>query len=100
MILSGIGTHIYNEKQEKIMKAEMERERRLLGYADPDADDDEEEQLLHDDGGSGVESELGEIVREVALLSGDSGAEGDDERAESRDTTSPLQHRVNTVRNM
>ena len=32
MILSGIGTHIYNEKQDKEAQAEMERERIRLGY--------------------------------------------------------------------
>ena len=41
VILSGLGTHIYNERQEKIMNAEFERERRLLGYGDPEDEDEE-----------------------------------------------------------
>ena len=90
MILSGIATHIYNERNEKILQIEMERERIRLGYAKADVVEDEELEPLDPD------SELGEIVREVALLSGDSGAEGDDEEAYSQDTNSPIHHRVKT----
>ena len=77
MIFSGIATHFYNEKQEKLLQAEMKRERIKLGYADPEAEDEELEPLDPD-------SELGELVREVALLGGESGAEGDDEDAYSQ----------------
>ena len=59
MILSGIGTHLYNEKQEKILKAEIERERVRLGYAKADEDDGDGEELQPLD----PDSELGEIVR-------------------------------------
>ena len=87
--MSGIATHIYNAKQEKVLKAELERERIRLGYADPEAEEEELEPLNPD-------SELVEIVRECNMLSCDSGAEGDDEGLGSQDTNSPLQKRVKT----
>lgn len=83
VILSGIATHIYNAKQEKVLKAELDRERIRLGYADPEADEEELEPL-------NLDSELGEIVRECNLLSWDSGAEGDDEDVGSQETNSPI----------
>ena len=86
VILSGIATHIYNAKQEKVLKAELDRERIRLGYADPDAEEEELEPL-------NLDSELVEIVREVNLLgqlSCDSGAEGDDEDVGSQESNSPI----------
>ena len=86
VILSGIATHIYNAKQEKVLKAELDRERIRLGYADPEADEEELEPL-------NLDSELVEIVRECHLLgqlSCDSGAEGDDEDVGSQETNSPI----------
>ena len=95
VIMSGIATHIYNAKQEKVLKAELERERIRLGYADPEAEDEELEPL-------NPESEILEIVRECNILSCDSGEEGDEEDLGSWETISPIQHRLKTfsVNNM
>ena len=87
--MSGIATHIYNAKQEKVLKAELEKERIRLGYADPEAEEEELEPL-------NPESEILELVRECHMLSCDSGEEGDEEDVGSWETISPIDQRVKT----